>query len=151
HQPFYYNGVAPAGASDEAAAAAAAHRVLVNYFPSQQATLDAALAKSLSAIVASQQAKADGVLTGEAAAVTLIAARVGDGLEANISYVPGTGPGVWQPTPPGFLAALTPWLGQMRPFAMQRADQFLPNGPTPLNGERWVAEYNQTRIFGDAN
>src|SRR5437764_14083497 len=28
-QPFYYNGSAPAGASDEAAAAAAAHRILV--------------------------------------------------------------------------------------------------------------------------
>src|SRR5262245_1580353 len=37
HQPFYYDGNAPQGASDEAAAAAAAHRVLVNYFPAQQA------------------------------------------------------------------------------------------------------------------
>src|SRR5438132_14078154 len=37
YQPFYYNGIAPAGASDEAAAVAAAHRVLVNYFPAQQA------------------------------------------------------------------------------------------------------------------
>jgi hypothetical protein len=151
NQPFYYNGVAPAGASDEAAAAAAAHRVLVNYFPSQQATLDAALTKSLAAIVASPQAKTDGVSTGEAAASTLIAARAGDGLEGNVPYLPGTGPGVWQPTPPGFLAALTPWLGQMRPFTMRTSDQFLPNGPTPLNSERWVAEYNLTRMFGDAN
>src|ERR1700757_1065602 len=39
-QPFYYNGTAPWGASDEAAAVAAAHRVLVNYFPAQQLTLD---------------------------------------------------------------------------------------------------------------
>src|SRR5262250_1718429 len=42
YQPFYYNGIAPAGASDEAAAVAAAHRVLVRYFPAQQSDLDAA-------------------------------------------------------------------------------------------------------------
>src|SRR5215831_11784770 len=35
YQPFYYDGVAPADASDEAAAVAAAHRVLVHYFPAQ--------------------------------------------------------------------------------------------------------------------
>jgi hypothetical protein len=39
YRPFYYQGVGPRDASLEAAAAAAAHRVLVNYFPSQQTTL----------------------------------------------------------------------------------------------------------------
>jgi len=151
YQPFYFSGLAAAGASDEAAAVAAAHRVLVNYFPAQQADLDAAFTKSLNAITAPQQAKTDGVSIGEAAAATLIAARAGDGLEADVPYTPGTGPGVWQPTPPGFLAALTPWLGQMRPFIMERADQFLPDGPTPLNSERWAADFNETRIFGDMN
>ena len=151
YQPFYYNGIAPAGASDQAAAVAAAHRVLVNYFPAQQADLDAALAKSLHAITASAQAKADGTATGEAAAATLIGARAADGLEANVPYTPGNGPGVWQPTPPAFVAALTPWLGQMRPFTLKSAAQFLPDGPTPLTNERWVAEYNETRLFGDTN
>ena len=55
---------------------------------------------------------------GEAPAAALLAARMGDGLEANVPYTPGTGPGVWQPTPPKFGPALTPWLGQMRPFTM---------------------------------
>jgi hypothetical protein len=149
YQPFYYDGVAPAGASDEAAAVAAAHRVLAHYFPAQQADLDTAYTKSLNGIVAPERAKTDGVATGEAAAAALIAERSGDGLEANVPYTPGSGPGVWQPTPPGFLAALTPWLGQMRPFALKRADQFLPDGPTPLTSERWVADYNATRLFGD--
>src|ERR1700749_3133996 len=36
YRPFYYRGTAPRAASVEAAAASAAHRVLVNYFPSQQ-------------------------------------------------------------------------------------------------------------------
>lgn len=151
YQPFYYQGIAPAGASDEAAAAAAAHRVLVNYFPAQQADLDAAFTGSLNGIVASAQAKADGVATGEAAAAALIAGRAGDGLEFNVPYTPGNGPGVWQPTPPAFLPALTPWLGQMRPFTLISADQFLPEGPTPLSSERWVADYNVTRLLGDTN
>src|SRR5215813_3224923 len=47
YQPFYYNGTAPHGASDEAAAVAAAHRVLVNYFPAQQTNLDAAFDHSI--------------------------------------------------------------------------------------------------------
>jgi hypothetical protein len=151
YEPFYYNGVAPNGASDEAAAVAAAHRVLVNYFPAQQTNLDAALNKSLNAIAASSRAKADGIATGEAAAAALIAQRFGDGLEANVVYTPGNGPGIWQPTAPGFLPALTPWLGQMRPFTMKTPFQFLPDGPTPLTSERWVAEYNETRLFGNAN
>ena len=151
YEPFYYHGIAPAGASDEAAAVAAAHRVLVNYFPAQQATLDAAFSKSLNAIMAPAQAKDNGIATGEASAAALIAERTGDGLEANVPYTPGNGPGIWQPTPPGFLAALTPWLGQMRPFTMKSPAHFLPDGPTALTSEEWVAEYNETRLFGDAN
>jgi hypothetical protein len=61
------------------------------------------------------------------------------------------GPGVWQPTPPGFLTALTPWLGQMRPLTMNSPSQFLPDGPTPLTGERWVVEHNTTRLLGEMN
>src|SRR5215470_1950538 len=88
YEPFYYDAVAPAGASDEAAAVAAAHRVLVNYFPAQQTNLDAAFNKSINAIGASARAKADGIAAGEGSAAVLIAKRFGDGLEANVPYTP---------------------------------------------------------------
>src|SRR5262249_9086932 len=78
----------------------------------------------------------------------LIAARSGDGLEADVSYTVGSGPGVWQPTPPAFLAAATPWLGQMRPFTMSSASQFLAEGPTPLDSREWKRDYNLTRTWG---
>ena len=136
-QPFYYNGKAPSGASPEAAAVAAAHRVLVNYFPTPQTTLDTEFTTSIAAIQATDDAKAAGIAVGEASAQTLIAERIGDGLEADIPYTPGTGPGVWQPTPPAFAAAATPWLGQMRPFTMSSSGQFLPPGPTPLDRTEW--------------
>lgn len=150
-QPFYYGGSASHGASDEAAAVAAAHRVLVNYFPAQQVELDAEFADSIAKVSAKPDAKTAGVAVGEAAAAALITARTGDGLEANVPYTPGSGPGVWQPTPPKFSPALTPWLGQMRPFTMTTASQFLPNGPTPLTSGQWEDDYNQVRLLGDVN
>lgn len=150
-QPFYYKGSAAPGASDEAAAVAAAHRVLVTYFPAQQASLDSTYQDSLAKITAPADAKSAGVATGEAAASALIAARTNDGLEANVPYTPGTGPGVWQPTPPKFAPALTPWLAQMRPFTMSSPSQFLPGGPTSLSSEDWLEDYNQVHILGDVN
>jgi hypothetical protein len=150
-QPFYYRAAAPRDASDEAAVVAAAHRVLVNYFPAQQLTLDGMFQDSLGKIKAGPDAKIAGIAVGEAAAVALIAARAGDGLEASVPYTPGTGPGVWQPTPPNFAPALTPWLGQMRPFTMTSASQFLPSGPTALTSEEWIDDYNEVRILGEAD
>jgi hypothetical protein len=150
-QPFYYQGSASPGASDEAAAVTAAHRVLVTYFPTQQAILDTTFQNSLAKITAGPDAKSAGIAVGEAAAAALITARAGDGLEANVPYTPGSGPGVWQPTPPKFAPALTPWLGQMRPFTMTSASQFLPDGPPALTSDDWVEDYNEVRILGDAN
>src|SRR6266849_7909181 len=149
--PFYYEGNAPDSASEEAAAVAAAHRILVHYFPAQQPALDAQFVTSLATITAARDAKAAGIATGEAAAAALITARAGDGLNANVPYTPGSGPGVWQPTPPKFLPGVTPWLGQMRPFTMTSASQFRPEGPTPLTSDEWEEDYNQVRTIGEIN
>jgi hypothetical protein len=123
----------------------------VNYFPAQQSDLDAAFAASLANIGDEASAKDAGVRVGEAAAASLIAARTGDGLEANVQYVPGSGAGVWIPTPSAFAPAATPWLGQMRPFSMTTAADFRPDGPTPLSSEAWKRDYNLTRLLGGAN
>jgi len=149
YRPFYYDGRCSRDASEEAAAIAAAHSVLVYYFPTQQTALDASYHASLAKLFARSRAKAEGIAIGEAAAQALIAARIGDGLEADVPYTPGSGPGVWQPTPPGFLPAATPWLGQMRPFTLTSASQFLPPGPYALSMEEWAANYNVTRLLGD--
>jgi hypothetical protein len=152
YRPFYYYGTASRSASIDAAVAAAAHRVLVNYFPSQRTDLDAQFAASLSTISpGDSRARDAGVAVGEAAAAAIIAARRNDGLEANVPYSPESGPGVWTPTPPAYLPAATPWLGQMRPFTMVTASDFRPAGPTPLASERWKRDYTLTRILGGAD
>jgi len=87
-------------ASPEAAAAQAARDVLVNYFPGQQAVLDAQLATSLAAIP-DGAAKTNGIAAGSASAAHVIALRAGDGSSPNQTY-PGPGaitPGAYQLTP----------------------------------------------------
>ena len=148
YRPFYYRTQGPQGASIDAAVVAAAHRVLVNYFPAQQSALDSQYSASLAGITADSGAKNDGVAVGEAAAQALIAARMGDGLEANVPYTPGSGPGAWIPTPPAFAPPVTPWLGQMRPFTMKAPDDFLPDPPPSLSSETYARDYNLTRFYG---
>jgi hypothetical protein len=147
YQPFYYRFAGPANASIGAAAVAAAHRILVNYFPSQKTALDTQYTASLAG-VADGGDKNAGVAVGEAAAMAIISARTSDGLEANVTYLPGSGPGAWIATPPAYAAPVTPWLGQMRPFTMKSAGDFLPDGPTALSSEAWKRDYNLTRLYG---
>jgi hypothetical protein len=151
-QPYLFTTTPPTGANKDAAAAAAAHRILVNYFPTQQASLDTQFASSLAAIPDTSANIAAGVAVGEASAQTLIAARANDGLLANITYTPLVGPGFWQPTPPAFGPALTPWLGQMVAFTMTSAAEFFPDeGPDALNSQQWIDDYNQVKTLGAVN
>src|SRR6266566_1030726 len=89
-------------ASEEAATAAAAHDVLVALFPAQVADLDAKYAASLAALP-DGSAKANGIVVGQRAASAILTKRAEDGRDASVIYTPGSGPGVWVPTPPAFL------------------------------------------------
>lgn len=151
-QPYLLITPAPAGASQDAAAAAAAHRILVHYFPAQQGSLDGDLTSSLAAIADTPANISAGVAVGEAAAQALINARASDGLLANFPYTPPVGPGFYQLTPPAFAPPITPWLGQMVPFTMSGAAQFFPDeGPDTLNSQQWIDDYNQVMTLGASN
>jgi hypothetical protein len=151
-QPYLFSTQPPAGANQDAAAVAAAHDVLVHYFPAQQSALDADETTSLAGIADTPNDIAAGVSVGTSSAAALIQARANDGLLANVPYTPGSGPGVWQPTPPAFAPAVAPWLGQMTPFTMSSADQFFPkDGPPKLTSKTWIRDYNETKSLGDAN
>ena len=150
--PYLFSAKPPEGANIDAAAVAAAHRILVNYFPVQQASLDAQYVLSLAAIPDTGTNIAAGEAVGEASAQALINARAHDGLLANVPYSPPVGPGFYQKTPPAFAPPLTPWLGHMEPFTMASAAQFFPDeGPTPLDSQEWIDDYNQTKSLGALN
>ena len=155
-KPFAVETHAPRGASRDAAAATAAHDVLVHYFPAQASTLDADLAASL-ATIADGQAKTDGISVGKAVAAQWLALRTGDGLEAPVVYVWGHGPGIWEPvptypapppnTPPPPVA---PWQAKFKPFALLSADQFLADVPPPpsLTSATFTRDFNRTKDYG---
>lgn len=60
------------------------------------------------------------------------------------SYVPPSGPGLWQPTWPDFTPALFPYWGQVRTFAM-KADDLNARQPLPWSEDPNSQIYNQAK------
>lgn len=136
-------------ASAEAAAASAAHDVLVALFPQQMADLDAKYAASLAALP-DGDAKVNGISVGQQAASAILNLRAQDGRDAAVVYVPGSGPGVWVPTPPAFLAAQAPETPFVQPFALKSASQFRPEAPPDLTSDVWARDFNEVKALGSA-
>ena len=134
----------------DAAVAAAAHRILVTQFPSQQSALDASYATSL-ANIKDGPAKTRGVAVGEQAATDVQQARAHDGFQANVPYTFGSGPGVWiLPTDNPATTPATPWVAKMTPFIMNTANQYRPGPPPALTSPAYTASYNETKDYGSA-
>jgi hypothetical protein len=140
------------GASPEAAVAAAAHGVLVELLPSQQATLDAAYEASLSGI-ADGSAEANGIAIGQAAAAAILALRAADGSTAPMPYTPGTDAGDYQLTPPNFAPAIFPGWGNVTPFALTSGAQFRlsPTKFLDLTSKRYAEDYHEVKAIGELN
>lgn len=133
-------------ASLDAAVAAAAYGVLAHYFPAQRAELDADYAGALAA-VPDGAAKTAGIEVGQAAAAALIAARQGDGFEADIGFtMPAPAPGVWQ-LPEG-QAPMTPWASKLRPFMLRSPDQFRPGAPKKLTSRTYARDFDEVKLMG---
>ena len=156
YKPYLGTVVAPAGASADAAAVAAAYNVLKNYFPLAAANLDAAYATSLAAIP-NGSAKSGGIATGQAAAAQMIALRLNDGSSPPQFYLPAsTDPGVWQLTPscPAAGGVAFQWQN-MTPFGVPSAPgsqawiaQFAPGPPPALTSKRYARDYNELKRVG---
>ena len=134
NEPYLVQSAVPASASRPAAASAAAHHALVNLFPADVSSFDALHAAILAGIPDSPQKRA-GIVWGEFVANQILAARANDGSDAVVPPPVGSGPGVWVPTPPGFLPYLLPQWGFVVPFAMSSSSQFRPPGPPSLDSQ----------------
>ena len=130
-------------ASKEAAAASAAHGILLNLYPDQKPDLDTALAASLSGI-AETEAKAKGIELGRKAAAGIIALRVNDGGDAQESYRPHGKPGTYVPTALPIESAS----GALKPFVMTVGSQFRPKPPPAIDSEIWTKDLNEIREIG---
>ena len=135
--------------SQDAAAAVAAHRVLVRLVPALQPVLDAQLASSLTAIPDGRP-KRRGIAVGEAAASAMIAARTDDGRFGTPGFPVGTAPGVWRPVLPAFVNDPNAWLRDVDPFLIRSSSQFRSAGPYPLTSRRYAREFEEVRSLGSA-
>jgi len=134
-------------ASPDAAAIAAAHRVLVTLHPGSTMALDTKRALSLAAIL-DGPAKEAGIAVGEAAAAAMLMLRANDGANAVVPYTPGTEPGDWQRTPPGLAPALLPGWGLVTPFGLEEGSQFRLPPPPAIHTGKYATDYNEVRLLG---
>lgn len=147
HEPFFLDANPPIGTSREAACASAAYEVLVHLYPDQVAYFDFVLYESLKK-VADSQAKVDGIALGQFVAQQIIDWRANDGWDRQVIYEPGTEPGQWRPTPPGYLPALLPQWGMVTPWSMSSGDQFRPDAPPDLTGAEYAQAFNEVKDLG---
>ena len=150
HQPYLGWISAPAGASKAAAAATAAHDVLVGLVPASLPnvtdSLDALYAASLAAI-GDGQAKTDGIGVGRAAAAAMLANRAGDGRTGTRTFDVGTLPGEWRPVPP-LNNNVFSWVGEVRPFSLRSGDQLRTTPPPALTSAQYATEFNEVKALG---
>lgn len=149
YEPYHYsNKRAFRIGNPAAAAAAAAHRVLVLLYPGQQAPLDTFYNNYL----ATHGLAGDPALAvGEAAGVALHTNHYRPTLAVD-PFIGGTEIGEWRPVPP--TGPTTPmafqFLALTEPFALKRQSQFRPPPPPPLTSRRYAREYDEVKKRGNA-
>ena len=156
--PYHY--YSPNTGSAQAAAAQAAHDVLVNYFPSQQAALDTSLSNSLANII--DGPIGNGQTVGSAAAADIIALRASDNSSPSPTY-PGPGtitPGAYQNTPNVSSITSLPYTfangintnwGIVTPFILTSGSQFRPPAPPAVSNRSYLSALSQSKIYGQTN
>jgi hypothetical protein len=150
HEHYLVPSAVPSSASREAAASAAAHRVLATLFPASTEAFDQLHAVILAAMTDSPQNR-EGVAWGQIVADRFLAVRANDLSDIPIDAPAGQGPGVWVPTPPAFASYLLPQWGQVMPFAIVTPFQFRPAGPPALNSTTYADHYNEVKTVGGSS
>lgn len=144
YQQYQWQSPAPHNASPEAAAAAAAHRVLVTYFPASTATFDAQLTASL-ALIPDGGPQDKGIGYGIRAADRIIELRANDGRFAAVTVPTPDAAGEYGG------AFAVPWLGGVTPLALNSLQQFDPGAPPALGTPQYRAELAEVRTLGALN
>jgi membrane-associated phospholipid phosphatase len=132
-----------------AAADQAAHDVLLALYPTFQASLDGELQQDL-AQIPDGKPKSDGIAVGQTVAAEILAFRANDG--SGVTPPPFQSkkvPGFYQSTPPDFTPAdFTQW-GDVTPFAIVNAREFLPDAPPALTDKEYIQDLAEVRSIGE--
>jgi len=150
-QPYHQSFVTSPTASREAAAAQAAHDVLVSLYPTLQGTFDTDLTNRLG-LIAGGTDKTAGISLGQASAQSILALRANDNANLVVPYTPGTNPGEWRPTPNGYAPALLPNWPQVTPWTIDSASAYRdPAGLPSLTSAAYTAAFDQVKDLGAQN
>ena len=146
----YHVAIPGAKGSPAAAAAKAAHDVLVTLFPEQAGSLDMSYDKYLSAHGIARDDP--GSQVGQQAAAGILARRENDGrYPAGFpAFNGGTGPGMWRPTPPQHASMAVPWLSAVKPFTLNSPSQFRAEPPPRMDSSRYARDYDEVKALGAA-
>jgi PAP2 superfamily len=161
-RPYAFDAQAPAGASPDAAVAAAARDVLaalIAQLPLElhtQACIDAGIASVQSAYTAALaaipngQAKTQGIAVGQAAAAAILHLRANDGAVGpflNFACPQQTEPGEYQCTPGTPFIVFEGWENVV-PFVLAHSSQYRPGPPYAVDRKKYTADFNEVKSLG---
>lgn len=150
----YHVEIKGAHGSRSAAAAAAAHAVLVGIYPSQAGTLDATYFNYLAAHGLTDD---PGLLVGEQVAARILPLRRTDPNPLPPAFTGGTGIGQWRPTPsfignppapPSGAPMAVHWMAGFDPFTLTGPARFRAEPPPALTSERYRKDYDEVKKLG---
>ena len=161
-RPYALDLQAKAGASPDAAVAAAARDVLVSLIAQlplelhTQACIDAGVASveaaytEALAAIPDDQAKAQGIAVGQIAAAVILYLRADDGAVGpflNLACPQDTNPGEYQCTPGTPFIAFEVWENVI-PFVLRDSSQFRPGPPYAVDKRKYTADFNEVKFLG---
>jgi hypothetical protein len=144
YKPFEVDKTAPAGTSQEAAAAGAAHRVLTALYPKRSALFDKLLDKT----AGDGESAERGLVLGRYVGKEILAWRAEDKSDEEVRYVVGREPGQWRPTPPEYAKPLVPQWPNLTCFALRRGFQFRSDGPPKMTDKAYTDAFNEVKRLG---
>jgi PAP2 superfamily len=161
-RPYALDVQAEAGASPDAAVAAAARDVLVELIAQlplelhTQACIDAGVASAEAAYTAAlgdipdDPGKVLGIEVGQAAAAAILDLRADDsavGPFLNFDCPQDTVPGEYQCTPGSPFIVFEGW-ENVTPFVLRHSSQFRPGPPYAVDRKKYTADFNEVKSLG---
>ena len=144
----YVNFPAAAGtASQDAAAATAAYKVLLHHYPQNKSHLDESYGLAMGQIPEGP-AKQEGIALGERAAQAVLSVGGIDPAVEQVPYRPRTTPGQWIGASP---PSTEPYWFAFRPWSVKSVDALMPPPPPALSSTTWARDYEEVRRLGSRN
>jgi hypothetical protein len=144
YQSYLGFPAADRSASQNAAAATAAYKVLLKHYPANKTALDESYTLSM-AQIAEGPAREAGIAIGDKAAEEAMNAHGIDSSVVQKPYRPRTVPGEWVATG---LPSLEPYWTALKPWVIPSPDALRPPPPPSLTSEHYARDVEEVRRLG---